>query len=63
MSEYQRVPHNEALYLKIAKILSQDADLVARYRAALARLPKDIEWEDFDHNDEAVLPLTRLLRK
>ena len=61
MREYQRVPYNEALYVKIAKILSQDSDLVARYRAALARLPKDIEWEDLDHNDEAVAAADKII--
>jgi hypothetical protein len=54
VSEYQRVPQNEALYVKIAKILSQDSDLVARYRAALARVPKNLDLDDRSVKHEAI---------
>jgi hypothetical protein len=63
VSDYQRVPHNEALYVKIAKILSQDSDLVARYRAAVARLLKDRdEWVSI-LKATLLLPFTRSLKK
>jgi hypothetical protein len=63
VSDYQRVPHNEALYVKIAKFLSQDLDLVERYRAAVARLPKDKDEWDIDPKDDALVAVHAILEE
>jgi len=58
-----RVPRNEALYVKIAKILSQDADLVERYRGAVARLPK-LDWRGREYSkNEAVVAVAAILKE
>jgi Protein of unknown function (DUF1629) len=57
------VPRNQALHLKIARILSQDSDLVERYRGAIARLPKP-DWRDREYfKNEAVIAVDAILKE